>query len=170
MMTEDSPARPAVEPAPKEAVPEQAGGGLHWWQRLLPVSGIAAVVLALVTYAFPGLDDELEVSTSRKQHPFVELYLTSPPGAVCASDSPQVRFRVESHLKRVRTLGYRIGVDPAGSRAQTVRKRGRTRIAPGQAKSLRRKVSAPVGTAYDLTVRLQHRPERLRIHCDGTPR
>ena len=163
-MTEDGPAQEPVEPPP-----EQATGDLHWWQRLLPVSGIAALVLALAAYAFPGLDDEIEVSTTREPQPFLELYLTGRPAAVCAGDVAQVRFRVESHLRRVRTLGYRVGVDPAGPR-ETVRRRGRTRIAPDQGKSVRTEVAAPAGTAYDITVRLRHRPERLRIHCDGTPR
>lgn len=170
MMTEDGPAQAPVEPPPEQAVPDQAGGDLHWWQRLLPVSGIAALVLALAAFVFPGLDDEIELSTSREPQPFVELYLTDRPAAVCAGDSAQIRFRVESHLQRRRPLRYRIGVDPAGRRAETVRERGTLRIAPGRTRSIRTQVAAPDRTGYDITVRLQRRPERLRVHCEGTRR
>jgi hypothetical protein len=156
--------------APVETAPEPEAGPTHWWQRLLPVSGIAAALLALVAVQLPGLGDEIELSTSRSPQPFVELSLVGRPDALCARRSPQVRFRIESHLRRARTLGYRIGVDPARAREQAVRERGRTSIAPGEARSLSAEAVAPVGTAYDITVRVLHRPERLRVHCDGMPR
>ena len=157
----------AVTPA--QATPPTPGE-LRWWQRVVPLSGIAVVVLAVAAFALPGLDDEIELSTRRSPQPFVELSLANRPAAVCADGSPRVRFGVQSHLDRRRTLRYRVAVDPAGPDGRTVVDRGRLRLAPGRAARVRTAVPAPAGTAYDVTVRLENRPERLRIHCEGSRR
>lgn len=141
---------------------------IRWWQRAVPVTGLAALALTAGVLALP--EQEIELSTSRKPQPFVELFLTGRPHASCAGDPATIRFRVVSHLERARTLRYRVAVDPAGPRQATVHKRGTVRLQPGQTRTRRVELPATPAGGHDLTVRLQQRPEQLRIHCDGTSR
>ncbi|WP_435747067.1 hypothetical protein [Nocardioides sp. SYSU DS0663] len=147
---------------------EPRPGPVRWWQRAVPVTGLGAIVLVAAVLTLP--EREVELSTSRKPQPFVELFLTSRPDAACAGATATLRFRVVSHLERRRSIRYRVGVDPAGRRAETVRDRGRVRLAPGQARTVRVELPDPPSGAHDLTVRLRQRPELLRIHCTGTRR
>jgi hypothetical protein len=136
----------------------------HWWQRAVPVTGFAALAVTGALLMLP--EDQVEVSTSRSPQPFVELFLTHQPDKSCDADSATLRFRMVSHLQRTSTLRYRVAVDPAGSAKATVRERGKVRLDPGRTKTVRVDLPATPSGAHDITLRLQQRPEQLRIHCE----
>jgi hypothetical protein len=162
-MTEPTPA-----PGPEDTTPDEGARGPRWWQRVVPVAGLALVMAAAAAFALPGLEDELELSTSRQPQPFVELFLSGPPARLCArGDAPYVRFGVKSHLPELRRIGYTISVRATGRVVS--RKAARIRIGPGKATSVRTRVTAPAAAPYAVTVNLRHRPETVRVHCPGNP-
>jgi hypothetical protein len=162
-MTEATPA-----PTTEGATPDKGTRGPRWWERLVPVAGLALALVAGAAFALPGLDDELELSTSRQPQPFVELSLSGRPANLCAGgEAPRVRFRVTSHLPKHRRIGYTISVTAAGG--EMSREAATLRIGPGQAKSVRKQMVAPAAAPYTVTINLRHRPETVRVHCPGKP-
>jgi hypothetical protein len=162
-MTEATPA-----PGREDPTPDDGARGPRWWQRVVPVAGLALVMAAVAAFALPGLDDELELSTSRQPQPFVELSLSGPPAKLCAGDeAARVRFRVKSHLKERRRIGYIVTVRAKGR--EVSRKAARIRVGPGRARSVRTRAAAPAGAPYTVTVNLRHRPETVRVHCPESP-
>ncbi len=136
---------------------------LRWYQRAVPMGGLAAVALAATLYALP--DDEVELSTTRQPQEFVELYLATKPQAVCRTHL--LRFQLHSHLEERRTLDYRITVARGGEQ-QPVDAKGRVRLMPDRSKTVRTEVSAPSRSAYTVTIDLRGRPELIRIHCGAS--
>ncbi len=164
-MNDDDHARGAAWEGAGEDPAEQAGSP-RWYQRALPVTAIAGLGLAAVALALPGLDDDIELSTSRQPQPFVELFLSAPPAELCdGGDAPRVRFRVVSHLEELRRIGYTISVTSQGR--EVSREVAKLRIGPGQAKSVWTQVAAP-DAPYTVTVDLRNRPETVRVHCPGS--
>ncbi|GGO71851.1 hypothetical protein [Nocardioides deserti] len=139
-----------------------------WWQRGVLVAVVGMVAVTAVVLTLP--DREVELSTGRAPQPFVELALTSAPRATCGDGSVRVRFRMTSHLEEREALRYRVAVDPSGPRAETVRRRGKVRLAPGESTAVRVRLANVPDGPHDVTVRLRHRPERLRVHCDPSRR
>lgn len=135
----------------------------RWHQRALPVTGLVVVGLAAAALTLP--DDEIELSTSRRPQPFVELYLTGSGDQVC--DAERLRFRMQSHLVRQRTVTYQVAVAAAGQ-PPTTREQGSLRLDPQEAKSVWTEVTAPSASAYTVTVELLGRPELLRVHCGSS--
>src|SRR5512145_566062 len=82
------------------------------WQRAVPVTALA-VAAAGLTLAFANDSDEVELSTSRIEQPFVELALTNDVSRVCGTRTAQVRFFLTSHLPAAEQLTWRVAVDPA---------------------------------------------------------
>lgn len=134
----------------------------RWWQRAVVVGGAAVIALTVAVTAVPGLADEVEVSTTRSAQPFVELFLTAPPKRACTQGT--VRFRVRSHLEEPTALRYVVAVITKSDR---VRWPGEMNIEPDGERSARVRIPARIGDRYDVTVRLQGRPEMLRVHCGG---
>lgn len=149
-----------------EPDPAEQAEAPRWYQRALPVTALAGLGIAAVALALPGLDDEIELSTSRQPQPFVELSLSGAPAELCAGgDTPRVRFRVESHLPELRRIGYTITVTTQGR--EVSREGAKLRIGPGQAKSVWTQVAAPAASPYTVSVDLRNRPETVRVHCPG---
>jgi len=157
-----------TEATPADPTPDEGTRAPRWWQRVVPVAGLALALAATAAFALPGLDDELQLSTSRHPQPFVELYLSGPPANLCArGEAPRVRFGVNSHLQQPRRIGYTISVSAQGQ--EVSREAARIRIRPGQARSVRTRVAAPAAAPYTVAVNLRHRPETVRVHCPGNP-
>jgi hypothetical protein len=157
-----------TEATPADPTPDEGTRAPRWWQRVVPVAGLALAMAATAAFALPGLDDQLELSTSRQPQPFVELSLSGPPAKLCAGgEAARVRFRVTSHLQELRRIGYTVSVSANGR--EVSRKAARIRIAPGRARSVRTRTAAPTAAPYTVTVNLRHRPETVRVHCAGSP-
>jgi hypothetical protein len=142
--------------------PDAARRPPRWWQRALPVAALALLALGAAVLVLP--DDEVSLSTSRTPQEFLELAATRTGAQVCSGDTARVAFRVTSHLGGERRVQWRISVDPAGSRPDTVRERGAFWMPPGDARHVLAEVAAPDGP-FVLTVRVTDRPELLRLHC-----
>ncbi|MDP9821752.1 hypothetical protein [Nocardioides massiliensis] len=139
---------------------------VRWWQRAVPVGLVAALSVGAAVYALP--DEELELSTTRLPQEYVELSLTGPPRAVCgtrAHPRARVRFRLVNRLEQTHTFRYRVTVHPVGARRESVRKRGRVRLEPGESTHVRSRLARSPARAHVVTIRLAQRPEQLRVHC-----
>ena len=141
---------------------------IRWWQRVVPVSGIA-VLAAFAVVGLLGHDDQIELSTHRRPQEYVELVLTRSPAAVCGPRTVQVEFAVTSHLVDPTNLRWQVAIDPAGPAPAKVRKQGSLPVPPEVTRGIKTRTDAP-RRAYDLTITLPGRPELLRVHCDGTKR
>jgi hypothetical protein len=160
-----------------ERAPAQARGAAgdavdrrrpRWWQRVVPMTGLAVVGgVALVT--LPGMGDQIDLSTSRQPQPFVELFLTTSGDTVCAKGPALVRFQVQSHLSDRQALTWTASLDPKGP-GKTRRATGELTLAPGQSAIRLVRLKAPGDRSHTVTVRLNDRPEMLRIHCRGGSR
>jgi hypothetical protein len=156
---------------PRESPARGAEGSVpaRWWQRAVPVTALA-VLAAGATVALAGSNDEVRVSTSRQEQPFVELVLLQAPDRVCGKQVARVRFAVVSHLDAPETLRWRVAADPARKGRKTVARTGEVALDPEAARQQRVRVRAPRRGAYDVTVTLADRPETLRVHCEGGAR
>jgi hypothetical protein len=143
-----------------------------WFQRVLPVTAVAVVLVGLTALLLPAFRNQVELSTSRRSQPYVELYFARtarPAGqAVCLTRGNRalVRFVVASHLPQRRVVTYRIAVDPAARSARAHRKSGSVRVAPGAAAEMGRAFIRPRG-AYTVAVSLPALGQQLRAHCPG---
>jgi hypothetical protein len=152
-MTDDVRAQQSGPPSPR------------WWQRVVPVSLLALVVVG-AALGLLDMGDEIELSTSRKPQPFLELALSRSPDKACGR---KVTFEVTSHLQGSRRIPWTVTVDPAGPERATVTARGAVRLPAGGARSATARVAAPP-RPYDVVVRLPDRPELLRVHCQADRR
>lgn len=137
----------------------------RWWQRVVPVVGLGCLGVAVAAATVPGLAEEIELSTSRQEQSFVELFLTTSADTLCGGEQAHVRFRVQSHLDRPRVLRHAITLDP--SRGPTTRRAVKVRVDPGEAHDAAVRIPTPEAGAYTVTVRLRGRPEVVRVHCPG---
>jgi hypothetical protein len=150
-----APEEPTRRPAPR------------WWQRALPVTGLALLLTSLVVVLGQS-DEQIRLSTTRQEQPFVELALTRSPLQLCGARRPLLRFSVVSHLPAAETLRFTVAADPALAGQKRFARRAAVQIAPGATRSLRTRLVAPARGAYDVAVRIQDRPEALRVHCAAT--
>ena len=141
----------------------------RWWQRALPLTVVGAVAAAAVV-VLGGSSDEIRLSTSRQEQPFVELGLTRAPDQVCRADRARVRYAVTSHLADPAPLTLRVAVDPAREGRKGAARERTLTIAPEATVSLRAALPTPRRGAYDVVVTVQDRPETLRVHCKGRAR
>ncbi len=154
---------------PRESHASATGGTVspRWWQRALPLTGLA-VLLTIAAIAFGGGNEQIKLSTTRQEQPFVELGLTTAPQQLCGAKVVRFGYTVVSHLDSAETLGLRVTATPVAGGGK-VTKQGNVAFAPGQARSLQAKLKAPQGK-YDVTVAIADRPETLRVHCAGGAR
>jgi negative regulator of sigma E activity len=154
-----------------ETAPEQATPAPRWFERALPMTVLAVVLIGVAALLVPAFRDQVELSTSRQSQPYVELYFQRTPGrtaqAVCAAQgaAAQVRFVVASHLDDRQGVAYRIAVTPHG-KGKVQRRAGTVRVTPGTAVEVRKAFARPRG-GYTVSVRLPALGEQLRAHCAG---
>jgi hypothetical protein len=152
---------PRSEPAPR------------WFQRVLPVSGLVLLVIALAALAVPAFRDQVKLSISRQQQPYVELYFARQTGpvaqAVCIrrGSTVGVRFVIASHLERSQAVAYRVSVDPVAKGQRTLRKAGTAHTFPKKYVEVRKAFTLPRRGGYTLTVNLTALDQQLRAHCAG---
>lgn len=136
----------------------------RWWERVVPVSLLAALA-AFAVLSVAGGEEQVRLSTSRQQQEFVELQLTRTPDQVCRPRKAVVGFAVRSHLAETARLPWRVSVTTT-SKKQTVRK-GIIEVQPTVVREARATLRVPRSASYDVTVALPGRPESLRVHCGG---
>ena len=153
-----------------ETPPEDAPAASRWFQRVLPLSAVVAVLIALAALVSPAFRDQVELSTSRKAQPFVALYFartTDGAQVVCSRKGRSVRvlFDVASHLEKQQRLAYRVSVTAKGTKAQ--RKAGSVQPAPGATTQVQKSFALPRNAGYTVSVRLPALDQQLRAHCSG---
>lgn len=160
-----------AETAPEDAQERRPVKPSPWFHRVLPVTGLLAVLVALGALVLPGFRDQVALSTSRQPESYVELYFprTTPTGAPATclrrGDSVLVRFVVASHLASPEALGYRVRVKARGD--AVLRRTGTVRVRPDSARTVRRAFVLPRGAEYAVTVALPALDQRVRAHCPG---
>ncbi len=148
-------------------------GTSRWFQRVLPMTGLAVALVALLALVWPAFRAEVALSTSRQPQPYVELYFPrlGPTGApvTCLrrGGSVQVWFVVASHLERTERLAFRVRLDPRGAGERPLRSAGSVSVAPDDPRGVRRTFDLPRGTGYTVTVALPSLDQQLRAHCRG---
>jgi hypothetical protein len=152
--------------------PETPTPAPRWFQRVLPVTGLALALVALAALVVPAFRDQVELSTSRQPEPYVELYFArsaAPNGqAVCTAQSGKavVRFVVGSHLPKEQSVAYRVVVDPVAKGVRSSRAAGAVRVAPGSSAAVTKALVRP-RKGYTVSVSLPAQGQQLRAHCPG---
>lgn len=150
--------------------PETPAPAPRWFQRVLPVIGLALVLVALAALVVPAFRDQVQLSTSRQPEPYVELYFARsavPDGqAVCTAQAGTavVRFVIGSHLAEEQPVAYRVAVDPIASGVKTSRANRSVRVAPGASVTLTKSFPLP-RKGYTVSVSLPALGQQLRAHC-----
>lgn len=164
----------SVDTEPQPAAPEpETPAARRWFQRVLPVTGLALLVVALAALVVPSFRDQVKLSISRQTQPYAELYFARRTGpvaqAVCLRQGSTVgvRFVIASHLEKNQAVAYRVTVDPATKGRRALRKAGSTSTTPDTAREVRTTFALPRREPYTLTVTLPALHEQLRAHCPG---
>ena len=148
---------------PQPAVP--------WYQRVLPVTGVLLLVLAVAAVLVPPFRDQLKLSVSRQSQEYVALYFARPGDAqrqlVCLrkGSTVWVRFVVESHLDDRETVKYVVSVAPSGKKA--IRKGGAVPVTPGAPVEEIKKFRVARSQDYAVSVVLPAQKQLIRARCPG---
>jgi hypothetical protein len=142
----------------------------RWYQRVLPVTLVGLVVVALAALLVPSVRHQLGLSVTRKPARYVELYFAEAASgrqAVCIRNgaSIRVRFVIESHLERRRAVRYRVAIDPSAKGLPTRREAGSTGVSPGKTRDVKKSFTLPGDEGYVVSVVLPGLDQRLRAHC-----
>jgi hypothetical protein len=162
----NTPDAPTTNPGPASPV--------RWFQRVLPVTVLALLLIVLAGLLVPDFRSQLRLSLTRLPEPYVDLYFVeAPPGTLkggqvtCARHQGKVvvDFVVRSHLTDTRSVAYAVKVIPTKHGQKTRRSTGALRLEPGQSDTVHESFALRRGSAYQVTVALPGRAERLRAHC-----
>jgi hypothetical protein len=155
---------------PRESRASATAGSVppRWWQRALPLTALAVLATVAVVALGSG-NEQIKLSTTRQEQPFVELGLTTAPQTLCGDKVVRFGYTVVSHLDTRETLTLRVTADPDRAGARSTTKQGELALSPDEKRALRVKLKAPRGK-YDVTVSIADRPETIRVHCDGVAR
>ena len=137
----------------------------RWYQRVLPVTAVAVVAVALLALVFPGFREQVALSATHEPEQYVALsFARGADGTVvvCTGSGAavKVRFDVESHLAEGKELDYEIEV---GDKRRT----GTVRVERGETAKVTRAVPRPADAQFDVTVRLPGVDQQVLAHCDG---
>jgi hypothetical protein len=156
-------------PAPPGSTPPG-----RWFQRVLPVTGILLLLVAVLAALVPQFRSELRLSVTREPERYVDLYfIEAASGSLeggqttCTRDRSDIAvdFVVRSHLGATARIPYSITVKPARKGLKPRRAHGAVRLSPGSSKTLHETLALPARTAYVVTVSLPGRQQHLRAHC-----
>ena len=163
----------SADTEPQQDAPEQQPPDApRWFQRVLPVTGLVILVIALASLV-PAFRDQVKASVSRQPQPYVELYFARSVGPVAQvvcqrrGSAVGVRFVIASHLEKSKSVAWRVSVDPAGKGKRTLRKAGSAQTFPNKPTEVRKAFALPRGTAYTVSVALPALGQQLRAHCAG---
>jgi hypothetical protein len=137
----------------------------RWFQRVLPVSGLVLLVLALAALALPAFRGQVGLSASHRPDPYVELYFARTAAGtqvVCTSSAgkAEVRFAVTSHLDDEQDLAYDVTVGDD-------EKSGSVALEPGETAEVAKSVARTGRGRYDVSVTLPDTGQQLTAHCPG---
>jgi hypothetical protein len=153
----------------EQEVPERG----RWFQRVVPVTGLALLVIALAALVVPPFRDQVRLSVSRQNQPYVELYFSRQVGpeaqAICVRTGAKVgvRFTIASHLDSSKALAYRVVIDPNAKGQRALHKSGSAHTFPGKSVEVREAFALPRRAGYTLTVTLPGVDQHLRARCSG---
>jgi hypothetical protein len=156
------------------AAHRSAGRAVRWYQRVLPVVGLAVLLVGVVALVVPSVRHQAELSLSRQPEPYVELYFArtgsqAAPQAVCtrSGDKVRVHFVIGSHLEKEQPVAYRVTVDPASKGARTLRKAGSATTVPDVSTTVDSSFALARSQGYTVSVSLPAFDQQLRAHCSG---
>lgn len=156
---------------PESEAQETRTPAAPWYQRVLPVTGVLLLVLALAAVV-PPFRDQLKLSLSRQSQEYVALYFSRPadaqPQMTCLrkGSSVWVRFTIASHLEDRQTAKYVVWVNPEG-RSRTLRKSGAVPVTPGAPVEEIKKFRVPRKQDYLVSVVLPGLDQQIRARCPG---
>jgi hypothetical protein len=176
--SEENPvATPAQETQPRAAATPRG------FRAVWPGLGLILMVVTVAYLAVPSVRHQLELSMSRQDTPFVELYAVmldsqSHAGTTCqpagAPGSTQVTFAMRSHLRDRDTLHYQVAVSipPAADQPDSTpgtpykqRIFDRVNVDPGATRSVQLDVPVPPDQPFDIAVTLPATAQSLLFHC-----
>ena len=157
--------------SPDETTAPAPGAPSRWFQRVLPVTGIFLVLVAVAFLLSPSFRDQLRLSVSRQAQPYVELYFaksTSGAPVPCPrrTKAVRVRFVLESHLDKRQPVKWRVVVNPAGQ-GRTLRTRGSIEVSPGAPTEVLKSIKLSRTEGYTIAVLLPGRNQHLLARCRG---
>jgi hypothetical protein len=146
-----------------------SAGRVPWWQRVLPVTGLAVALLALATLLVPAVREQVALSATHRPQAWVELAFGRDADGtlpVCRDGRRivRVRFDVTSHLPEREELRYAVTVRADGAGPE--RRTGRVLVDPDRTTRTRLVAPRP-GHDYVVEVRLPDRDQAIRAHCPG---
>lgn len=148
------------------------------WARAWVVTLALAAVVGVAVLVSPDLRRELELSTTRVDHPFLELSFADEVLARACLHTEHgdgVEVVLRSHLDAPEEIAWRATLTPRRDRRRDdpesrakveERLSGVFDTTPGRADRAVVRYLAP-DAAYTLRVELDGRPEHLVLHCDG---
>lgn len=166
--------------------PADAPSAVTGFRTVWPGLGLSLLVVALAYLAVPAVRHQVDLSLSRQDTPFVELYAVplddglhvgttcragATPGAVT------VVFAVRSHLEDRETVRFQVAVsrapqrDAGRSTAQTSfgeRVFGRINLGSGVTRTVKEDVTVPARGPFEVEVRLPATNQYLSFHCDAS--
>jgi hypothetical protein len=154
------------------------------------VLGALLVLGGLGYLAIPSVHDQLDLSLSRQETPFVELYAVSLDdashvGTTCQpGETPgttEVVFAMRSHLGQAEQLGYEVSAHEPADQEQGAARSAQDStgaaigtpvtadvpVLPGDTATERVDVPVPARRAFDVQVRLPSTGQYLLLHCAG---
>jgi hypothetical protein len=134
-----------------------------WYRRVVPVTALAAGLVAALALAFPGVRHQVALSASHQPQEYVALaFGRAADGTVprCVVEHGQVRvsFEVSSHLDDARDVPYVVTV--AGHPHP-----GRVTVDPGETAAVTTVVDRPKRDAYEIRVELPDEDREVFAHC-----
>ena len=140
----------------------------HWYRRVLPVTALAVGVVALLALVFPGVGQQVALSTTHVPQEYVALSFTRGSGGTvdpCARSGKDVlvSFTIDSELSEARNLDYVVTVGDARRTSTIV-------IEPGETTRMTETVRHPSRDKYAVSVRLPGADREISARCPGVKR
>lgn len=164
--TPSAPVAPERDPGPG-AAPETARRQPPRVVTVLAGAGVLVALVGLLAVVSPTVRDELRLSLTRQDAPYVETYFADVPGTMaCSPGLPRFRTTVVvgSHLREAERVPVVMALVPRdGARARVARAAVQTE--PGETAEVELALAKPRG-AFDVRVTFPGRDQRLVVHCE----
>lgn len=135
--------------------------------RALPAVGVIAVAVLGASSLVPDLGHQVELSFTRVEDSFVELYVDDVDAAracVVSAGRLDLDFVIASHLSAPSSLRWEADVVTA-SGARRSEDTGVVSATPGATTVVSLRLSVPPTGVYDVNIGLVGRPEHLSLQC-----
>lgn len=138
----------------------------RWWQRVLPVTGLALVTLAVAALLVPDVRQQVLLSATHQPQEYVALSFARDAAGLpvtCAVQGREVRVRfvVSSQLREPDRVGYVVVVTARGAEH---RQPGHVRLDPGQVARVTEQLPL-ASDRYAVDVRLTGLDQHIHARC-----